>query len=55
MPHIKQVVSKTVPLGVMNLLGNKGGMVIQIWMFGKLFSFINCHLESGAGKSEARC
>jgi len=39
----------------MNLLGNKGGMVIQIWMFGKLFSFINCHLESGAGKSEARC
>lgn len=39
----------------MKMFGNKGGMVIQMWMFGKLFSFVNCHLESGAGKSEARC
>jgi hypothetical protein len=41
-------------LGVMGLIGNKGGMMVLFELYGKLFSFINCHLTSGASKTEDR-
>lgn len=41
-------------LGVMGLLGNKGGIWCIFELYGKLFSFINCHLTSGAGKADDR-
>lgn len=41
-------------LGVMNVIGNKGGILLQFELHGKVFSFVNCHLASGANKAEAR-
>jgi hypothetical protein len=41
-------------LGVMNVIGNKGGIILQFELHGKVFSFVNCHLCSGAGKADAR-
>lgn len=41
-------------LGVMNMIGNKGGVLVQFELYGKVFSFINCHLASGAHNQKER-
>lgn len=41
-------------LGIMGVIGNKGGMMVFFELYGKLFNFINCHLTSGAGKADER-
>lgn len=47
-------ISNYITLGVLGMLGNKGGMMVLFELYGKLFSFLNCHLTSGANKSEDR-
>lgn len=42
-------------MGIMGVVGNKGGVLIQFQLFDKVFSFINVHLVSGANKMNARC
>ncbi len=41
--------------GVMGVVGNKGGLLLQFQIFDKVFSFVNVHLVSGANKLDARC
>ena len=36
--------------GVMNIIGNKGGQLLQFILYNKKFSFVNVHLTSGASK-----
>ena len=38
----------------MNMVGNKGGMLVQFQLYNKVFSFVNVHLVSGASKGDSR-
>lgn len=42
--------SNYVTLGVMNIIGNKGALMIKFTLYDRIFCFINCHLVSGASK-----
>lgn len=37
-------------LGVMNLIGNKGALMLRFKLYEKTFNFINCHLVAGVDK-----
>ncbi len=51
---VKSVQSNYLTQGVMNILGNKGGLMLQFTLYQKSFSFINVHLSSGANKAGSR-
>lgn len=51
---VKSVQTNYLTLGVMNIIGNKGGLMLQFTLYGKTFSFVNVHLTSGASKSGMR-
>lgn len=51
---VKSVLTNYLPMGLMNIIGNKGGLILQFNLYQKTFSFINVHLASGAKKSELR-
>ena len=36
--------------GVMNVIGNKGGVQIRFNLYDHAFTFLNCHLAAGAFK-----
>lgn len=38
----------------MNIIGNKGGLILQFTLYQKTFSFVNVHLASGAKKAGSR-
>jgi hypothetical protein len=52
--HLHSRATDKIALGILNLVGNKGGVVIQFSLYDRLFSFINCHLTSGAKTAEQR-
>ena len=47
--------SNYITLGVMNIIGNKGALMLKFNLYNKSFSFINCHLVAGVSKGEQRC
>jgi hypothetical protein len=51
---VKSVLTNYLPMGLMNIIGNKGGLILQFNLYQKLFSFINVHLASGAKKADLR-
>ena len=51
---VKSVQTNYLTLGVMNIIGNKGGLILQFNLYNKTFSFINVHLASGATKAVSR-
>jgi hypothetical protein len=42
-------------LGVMNIIGNKGALIIKFNLYDRSFLFLNCHLVAGAWKGTQRC
>lgn len=44
------VESNYITLGVMNIIGNKGALLLKFTLYDKTFSFINCHLVAGVLK-----
>lgn len=53
-PFVTNVQGKYFATGVMNYVGNKGGLLLQFSLFERAFCIINCHLPSGVDKSEKR-
>jgi phosphatidylinositol-3,4,5-trisphosphate 5-phosphatase 2 len=51
---VTNVQGKYYATGVMNYVGNKGGLLLQFNFFERTFSVINCHLPSGVDKAEKR-
>jgi len=49
------VESNYITLGVMNIIGNKGALLLKFTLYDKTFSFINCHLVAGVLKGSQRC
>jgi hypothetical protein len=49
---VNSVKKNYITLGVMNVIGNKGGLILQFTLYDKNFSFVNVHLASGASKGE---
>ena len=42
--------SNYIALGIMNLIGNKGALMLKFSLYERTFSFINCHLVAGVEK-----
>lgn len=53
-PFVRSVRSSSIALGVMNVVGNKGGLLLEFSIYDHNFSVMNCHLLSGAMKGEKR-
>lgn len=56
LPQLKPQSIRTnyITLGVLNLIGNKGALLVQFTLHDRLWSFINCHLSCGPGKGDQR-
>lgn len=54
LPFIKSTRSNHIALGVMNVVGNKGGLLFEFNIYDHTISVMNCHLLSGAKKGEKR-
>lgn len=44
----------SLPRGFMNIVGNKGGISLEVKVGRKSFFFINCHLDSGQNNQAQR-
>lgn len=53
-PFFKNPETNYLTLGVMNVVGNKGGLMLQFTLFDRTFNIINVHLTSGTGKAHKR-
>jgi len=53
-PFVRGVRSSSIALGVMNVVGNKGGLLLEFSIYDHVISIMNCHLLSGAFKGEKR-
>jgi len=53
-PFLTNVQGKYFATGVMNYVGNKGGLLLQFNLFERAFCIINCHLPSGVDKADKR-
>ena len=53
-PFVKGTRSNYIALGVMGVVGNKGGLLLEFSLYDHTFSIMNCHLLSGAFKGEKR-
>ena len=42
--------SNYIALGIMNLIGNKGALMLKFSLYERTFSCINCHLVAGVEK-----
>ena len=51
---IKATRSNHIALGVMGVVGNKGGLLMEFSLYDHTFSILNSHLLSGAFKGEKR-
>ena len=52
--RVHSVQTNSVALGVMNMVGNKGALLLQFSIYDRQMCFVNCHLESGAFKGRER-
>jgi len=48
--RLHSVESNYITLGVMNIIGNKGALMLKFTLYDKTFSFVNCHLVAGVSK-----
>jgi inositol polyphosphate 5-phosphatase INPP5B/F len=53
-PFVRGVRSSSIAMGVMGVVGNKGGLLLEFSIYDHTFSIMNCHLLSGALKGEKR-
>lgn len=53
-PFVRGIRIGSIALGVMNVVGNKGGLLLEFSIYDHTFSIMNCHLLSGAMKGEKR-
>ena len=53
-PFVRGIRNGSIALGVMNVVGNKGGLLLEFSIYDHTFSIMNCHLLSGAMKGEKR-
>lgn len=53
--RINQVETNLITLGVMNIIGNKGALMLKFNWYEKQFMFLNSHLVAGAWKGTQRC
>ena len=53
-PFVRGVRNSSIALGVMNVVGNKGGLLLEFSIYDHIISIMNCHLLSGAFKGEKR-
>ncbi len=51
LPHIKDVRGTTLGVGVMGMLGNKGGASVRMTVFDSSMCFVCTHLAAHRGKS----
>nr|CAH8865312.1 unnamed protein product [Trichobilharzia regenti] len=49
-----EVSHQVVPTGVLNVMGNKGGVCLRLTIFNSSLCFVNCHLAAGKGKLKRR-
>lgn len=53
--RLNTVETNLLPLGVMNIIGNKGALILKFNLYERSFLFLNCHLVAGAWKGTQRC
>lgn len=53
--RLNSVETNLIPLGVMNIIGNKGALIIKFNLYERSFLFLNSHLVAGAWKGTQRC
>lgn len=53
-PYLRAVRHSSIAMGVMGVVGNKGGLLLEFSIYDHTFSIMNCHLLSGAMKGEKR-
>jgi phosphatidylinositol-bisphosphatase len=51
---ISNIEEKTEATGIAHILGNKGGVVTKLEVYGMSFCFISCHLAAHQGKTKDR-
>ncbi|KAA0202529.1 hypothetical protein HAZT_HAZT009882, partial [Hyalella azteca] len=52
--HVSRVQACTVPTGIMNMLGNKGGVSVSLELYNTSVCFVNCHLAAHVEEYERR-
>uniref|UniRef100_A0A6A7FUV4 phosphoinositide 5-phosphatase n=2 Tax=Hirondellea gigas TaxID=1518452 RepID=A0A6A7FUV4_9CRUS len=52
--HVNNIQSSTVATGIMNLLGNKGGVAARMDVYNTSVCFVNCHLAAHVEEYERR-
>lgn len=53
-PYVKGIRSSSIPMGVLNALDKKGGVLVEFSIYDHSFSIMNCHLMSGANNGEKK-
>jgi len=53
--RLNSVETNLITLGVMNIIGNKGAMILKFNLYERTFLFLNSHLVAGAWKGTQRC
>lgn len=53
--RVNSVETNLLALGVMNLIGNKGALILKFNLYERNFLFLNSHLVAGAWKGQQRC
>jgi hypothetical protein len=52
--HLKHVETNYKATGALGFVGNKGGIMLTLELYGKKFCFVCCHLAAGVGKQDRR-
>lgn len=48
--RLNSVETNLITLGVMNIIGNKGALILKFTLYERTFLFLNSHLVAGAWK-----
>jgi len=53
--YLKNVRTSSLACGILNVVGNKGGVQMRFTLYDNTFNFLNCHLEAFLNNKKARC